>query len=66
MAVGGMIFGDFRVTITGDELHAVARGEPVDQKRHHPACEIKGATYTELRVAQTEDGLWMARCVVDV
>lgn len=66
MAVQGLIFGDFRVTIAGGDLQAVAYGEPVDQKKHHPACEIKGATYTELSVTQAQDGQWIARCVVDV
>jgi SHS2 domain-containing protein len=37
----------------------------VDIARHQPAVEIKGATYTSLRVAQ-EDGAWVAQTVVDV
>jgi tRNA nucleotidyltransferase (CCA-adding enzyme) len=28
--------------------------------------EVKGATYTALRVAQEADGAWVAQCVVDV
>jgi SHS2 domain-containing protein len=28
--------------------------------------EVKGATLTELKVGRTEDGAWIARCVVDV
>ena len=34
-------------------------GASLDVWRHHPAVEIKGATYTELHV-------WHAQCVVDV
>jgi SHS2 domain-containing protein len=37
----------------------------VDPVRHEPAVEVKGATYTALRVQQT-DGHWLAQCVVDV
>jgi tRNA nucleotidyltransferase (CCA-adding enzyme) len=40
-------------------------GEPVDRARHAPACEPKGATLTELRVAKNE-GLWSAGCIIDV
>ncbi len=41
-------------------------GEPIDQAKHLPACEPKGATYTALRVAQETDGLWSAACMIDV
>jgi SHS2 domain-containing protein len=41
-------------------------GEPMDLAKHQMAVEIKGATYTALRVAQEEDGEWVAQCVVDV
>ncbi|HYL17080.1 MAG TPA: archease, partial [Burkholderiales bacterium] len=33
--------------------------------RHHPAVEIKGATYTALRVA-CEGDRWVAQTVIDV
>ena len=46
-------------------LHAQAWGELVDPARHHPAVEVKGATYTALRVAR-ENGEWVAQTVVDV
>lgn len=65
MATRGMLFGRFETQITGTHLHGKAWGEPTDVARHQPAVEIKGATYTALRVAQ-EDGLWVAQCVVDV
>jgi SHS2 domain-containing protein len=38
----------------------------LDIARHQPAVEVKGATYTGLRVAQTTDGQWVAECIVDV
>jgi tRNA nucleotidyltransferase (CCA-adding enzyme) len=61
-----MLFGRFEVQVTPGKLNATAWGEPVDVARHEPAVEIKGATFTELRVRPTEDGGWVAQCVVDV
>jgi tRNA nucleotidyltransferase (CCA-adding enzyme) len=66
MAVRNMIFGAFKVTIEDSHLRGTIWGEPVDQKKHAPACEPKGATYTALRVAQGEDGTFLAECVIDV
>jgi SHS2 domain-containing protein len=66
MATRHMVFGRHAVTIAGNLLTATAWGEPVDRARHHPAVEVKGATYTALSVAQRKDGTWVAQCVVDV
>ena len=66
MATGKMLFSRFEVRLEGDKLSAKAWGEPIDLARHHPAVEVKGATFTELRVAQRPDGTWVAQCVVDV
>lgn len=66
MATRHLLFSRFQVTIQGEHLSATAWGEPVDVARHQPAVEVKGATYTELRVAQTGTGEWLAQCVVDV
>lgn len=66
MATRGMLFGRFIVRIEGHDLNATAWGEPVDLVRHSPAVEVKGATLTELRVAQDSDGQWTAQCIVDV
>jgi tRNA nucleotidyltransferase (CCA-adding enzyme) len=61
-----MVFGRFSLQIDGGKLHATAWGEPLDATRHHPAVEVKGATYTELAVTHCDDGQWVAQCVVDV
>lgn len=66
MSARKMIFGEFSVSLENSRLEAEARGEPVDVKRHAPAVEIKGATLTELKLDQNEDGLWAAQCVIDV
>lgn len=66
MAVRSMLLGRFSVQIEGPVLTGRAWGEPVDQARHEPAVEVKGATLTCLRVAREADGSWLAQCVVDV
>lgn len=66
MAVRRMLFGRFRVRIEGTRLQAQAFGEATSIDRHRPAVEVKGATYTSLRVAPTPDGGWIAQTVVDV
>jgi tRNA nucleotidyltransferase (CCA-adding enzyme) len=65
MATRKLLFGRFRVDLSDGVLHATAWGEPADVARHQPAVEVKGATYTALRVAR-ENGEWIAQCVVDV
>ncbi len=65
MSTRKMLFGQFSVQIDGTTLSGQAWGERVDVARHHPAVEVKGATYTALRVAR-EDGRWVAQTVVDV
>jgi len=65
MAVRRMLFGRFEVHVEGDTLTATAWGEQADPERHETAVEVKGATYTQLKVAQ-EKGKWIAQCVVDV
>lgn len=66
MATRKMLFSRFSVHINGEALTGKAWGEPIDIARHKPGVEIKGATYTALRVAQEADGRWLAQCVVDV
>lgn len=66
MATRGVLFGEFAVTIDDHTLRGVARGEPVDRSRHQPAVEVKGATLTGVDVRQDAEGIWHARCIVDV
>ena len=65
MSARKMLFSRFSVQVDGHHLRGQAWGESVDPGRHHPAVEIKGATYTSLRVGQ-EKGEWVAQTVVDV
>lgn len=66
MAVRRMLFSRCRVAIADGRLRASAWGEPVDVARHRPAVEVKGATFTALRVALLPAGGWLAQTVVDV
>ena len=61
-----VLFCRYRVSLAGHRLRGEAWGESVDVRRHCPAVEPKGATYTALAVRREEDGSWLAQCVVDV
>jgi len=65
MATRNMLFSRFRVQVAANRLQACAWGERIDKARHAPAVEVKGATYTCLRVAE-EGGEWLAQTVLDV
>ena len=65
MAVRSMLFSRFCVRIEGTALRGTAWGEPADLDRHQPCVEVKGATYTALKVAPVQGG-WVAQTVVDV
>jgi SHS2 domain-containing protein len=66
MSARRMLFSRFEIRIEGPRLSASAWGERVVPERHHPAVEVKGVTYHQLRVAVDADGVWTAQCVVDV
>jgi tRNA nucleotidyltransferase (CCA-adding enzyme) len=53
MAVRHMLFACFCVVLDGCRLQATAAGESISITRHQPAVEVKGATYTALRVGQS-------------
>jgi len=65
MATRKMLFSRFEVCIDDGRLKARVWGEQINVKRHQPAVEIKGATYTDLAVHESQ-GQWLAQCVVDV
>ena len=66
MATRKMLFTRFEVRLDGNRLAGIAWGETIDVNRHETAVEVKGATCTELKVAQMANGEWRAQCVVDV
>ncbi len=62
----GFVYSRLEVDITGDELHARVRGEPLDSLRHQPAVEVKGASFNGLRVGRDKNGKYITSCIVDV
>ncbi len=66
MDVKKMLFGKFKVKIDGENLTGNCIGEPIAIDKHQPAVEVKAATYCQLKVEKRPDGIWVARCVVDV
>lgn len=66
MATRSMLFGRFEVSIEDGWLTGTLYGEAVDAARHAPTVEVKGATFTALKVGRDATGQWIAQCVVDV
>lgn len=66
MATRNMLFSKFEVHTDDGRLTAKALGEKLDKQRHKPSVEIKGATYSDLKVGQDKNGTWIAQCVVDI
>jgi SHS2 domain-containing protein len=65
MSTRRMLFSRFDVRLENGKLEAQAWGETIDRSRHHPAVEVKGATFTTLRVVHHGEG-WLAQTVIDV
>jgi len=66
IATRKMLFGRFEVQLDGPRLQARVWGEPIQTGKHQLTVEIKGATFTALKVGQDDSGVWVAQCVVDV
>ena len=66
MSTRNMLFSRFDIKLFKESLTATLYGEAVNTQRHSPAVEVKGATYTSLKVSKDDDGTWIAQCIVDV
>jgi len=66
MATRNMLFSRFEIKLLKESLTAKLYGEAVNIQRHSPAVEVKGATYTSLKVCKDDNDKWVAQCVVDV
>lgn len=68
-SLNNVLFSKFKVKIEKEKegfvLKGIAYGEKIDLKRHKLKTEVKGATYSGLKVAK-ENGKFIAQCVVDV
>jgi SHS2 domain-containing protein len=68
--LAGLVFGEFEIRDAPPSsgpgtLRAVARGEPIDVRRHDIGPEVKGVSYSGLHVGE-EAGRWTIQCVVDL
>lgn len=59
------LFCNFEVRIEGNRLTGSAWGERLDKEKHHMMTEVKGATYSMLKVGREGD-VYIAQCIVDV
>ncbi len=62
----GFVFSQAEVSISGHGLRAEMIGEPMDISRHQPSVEVKAASFSSLEVTRSPEGLFIARCIVDV
>lgn len=60
-----MLFSKFDIQMNNNSLNAKLYGQEVAKINGDFAVEIKGATFTELKVAK-ENEQWVAQCVVDI
>lgn len=67
--LSGLFLSRFHVDILkkdgGVRLEGEGWGEALDPSRHRARLEVKGVTYSGLRVTQ-EGEQWVAQCVVDI
>lgn len=69
-----MVFSEFKVKIEnkiknkgkGFKLKGIAKGEKFNPTKHNPKDEVKGATYSQLKIYQDKSRRWIAQCIVDV
>jgi len=60
-----IVFSDFDVKISGNDLEGRAWGEFIDVEKHNPKTEIKAVTYHKLSVRE-EGGIWRCTVVLDI
>ncbi len=51
-----IVFSLITVNITGNSLKALLTGEPFDPERHRGGTEIKGISYSGLRIVKEDEG----------
>jgi SHS2 domain-containing protein len=51
-----IVFSSVTVHIAGNSLKALLSGEPFDQERHRGGTEIKGISYSGLKIVKEDEG----------
>lgn len=63
------VFKDIEVKIKNDnnfvEVYFLMKGEKLSIKKHKIYCDVKGVSYSELKIVQ-ENNYYICKCVVDV
>jgi SHS2 domain-containing protein len=54
--VDGLVFSSAVVSFSGNSLTSTLQGEPFDPRRHRGGTEIKGVSYSGLRILKEDDG----------
>jgi SHS2 domain-containing protein len=63
-----MSFSRFKVKIYKDDIYKLegtASGEKFDQKKHKAKLEVKGASYSGLKIGKKDEKIFI-QCIVDV
>jgi SHS2 domain-containing protein len=60
-----LLLAQFDVKLSQTGVSAIARGEPIDEKRHQLDHELKAITYHGLKLERQGDG-WLAEVIVDI
>jgi SHS2 domain-containing protein len=51
-----LVFSSINVNIAGSSLRASLKGEPFDPERHRGGTEIKGISYSGLKIVKEDEG----------
>jgi SHS2 domain-containing protein len=51
-----LVFSSLTVNISGNSLRAVLKGEPFDPEKHRGGTEIKGISYSGLKIVKGDEG----------
>lgn len=60
-----MLYCEFEIVKSDQDILATVRGEELEAERHQPAHEVKAITYHLLKAEQTVDG-WLSEVIVDI
>jgi SHS2 domain-containing protein len=60
-----LLLTQFEVNVSNTGVSAIARGEPLDDKRHQLDHELKAITYHGLKLERQGEG-WLAEVIVDI
>jgi SHS2 domain-containing protein len=63
--VDNLVFATAEVNVRDGHLHAVLSGEPFDPERHNEGTEVKGISYSDMKIVHDTNG-YMLDIIFDV